>query len=187
MSRRRKDADLRAALDLARELGAREQGLAVVTTLRPDGTAHVSVVNAGVLEHPVTGEPVVGFVSPGGVRKLAHLRERSRATVLFRSGWTWIAIEGDAELVGRDDWLDGFDPGRLPRLLRAVYAAAAGGAADDWAQLDESMAAERHTAVLVRPSRAYPLEAVSGRRIGAGGSRETAPGRGTQARADEAE
>jgi len=43
----------------------------------------------------------------------------------------------------------------LPRLLREIYAAAAGGTADDWAELDEVMAAERHTAVLIRPARIY--------------------------------
>src|SRR5438128_1037181 len=100
MSRRSERVDLQAGLDRARELGARETGLAVVTTLRADGTAHSSVVNAGVLNHPVTGESVVGFVSRGGVRKLAYLRARPRATVLFRSGWAWVAVEGDAELAG---------------------------------------------------------------------------------------
>jgi len=37
-----------------------------------------------------------------------------------------------------------------------VYAAAAGGSPDDWAALDESMAVERHTAVLVRVVTVYP-------------------------------
>ena len=156
MSERREQSDLRAGLDRARQLGARETGLAVVTTLRPDGTAQSSVVNAGVLNHPVTGEPVVGFVSRARVRKVAHLRERPRTTILFRSGWDWVAVEGDAELAGPDDPLDGFDLSDLPRLLREIYATAAGGTPDDWAQLDEAMTSERHTAVLVRPVRTYP-------------------------------
>ena len=148
-------------LDRARLLGRRETGLAVVTTIRPDGTAQSSVVNAGVLNHPVTGEAVVGFVSRGAVRKLAHLRERPRTTILFRSGWDWVAVEGDAELAGPDDPLKGFDAGDIPRLLREVYAAAAGGNPDDWAQLDEALASERHTAVLVRPIRTYPKATAS--------------------------
>jgi hypothetical protein len=41
-------------------------------------------------------------------------------------------------------------------LLRAVYAAAAGGTEADWAALDGAMATERHTAVLLRPRRVYP-------------------------------
>lgn len=104
----------------------------------------------------MTGQPVVGFVSRGGVHKLVNLRARPRITVVFRSGWEWVAVEGDAELAGPDDRLDAFDSSDMPRLLRTVYAAAAGGSADDWAALDRAMKTERHTAVLVRPIRIYP-------------------------------
>jgi hypothetical protein len=113
----------------------------------------VSVVNAGVLEHPVTGESVVGYVARGGARKLPNLRAQPRATVVFRSGWEWVAVEGDAELAGPDDPLEGVDD--IPKLLRTVYAAAVGGTQEDWRELDESMAIERHTAVLIRPVRIY--------------------------------
>ena len=143
-------------LDRARQLGVRESGLAVVATLRADGSAHTSVVNAGVLDHPLTGEPAVGFVVRGQVKKLANLRARPRVTVVFRSGWDWVAVEGEAELAGPDDLLEGLEPGEVPRLLREGYAAAAGGTADDWAELDQVMADERHTAVLVRVTRIYP-------------------------------
>jgi PPOX class probable F420-dependent enzyme len=144
-----------AGLDRARDLGARESGLAVAVTIRADGSPQASVVNAGVLDHPVTGEPIVGFVARGARRKLMNLRERPRVTVVFRSGWEWVAVEGDADLAGPDDRLEGFEPGDVPRLLREVYAAAVGGTADDWAEMDEVMAAERHTAVLIRVARVY--------------------------------
>ncbi|MGH9032519.1 MAG: pyridoxamine 5'-phosphate oxidase [Acidimicrobiia bacterium] len=130
-------------LDRVRELGARESGLAVVFTTRADGTASGSVVNAGVLEHPVTGEPVVGFVARGEVRKLANVRMRPGVSLVFRSGWEWVAVEGEAEVAGD------------PRLLRDVYAAAVGGTSEEWAALDDVMVAERHAAVLVRPRRVY--------------------------------
>jgi hypothetical protein len=39
-------------LDRARELGAREEGLAVAITLRDDGSPQASVVNAGVIDDP---------------------------------------------------------------------------------------------------------------------------------------
>jgi len=143
-------------LDRARELGARESGLAIVVTSRAvDDSAQVSLVNAGVLDHPVSGEPVVGFVARGGAKKIPNLRRRPRATVVFRSGWDWVAIEGEAELAGPGDVLEGFDRADVPRLLRVVYAAAVGGSEGDWAELDAVMAAERHTAVPVRPSRIY--------------------------------
>ncbi|HUF84403.1 MAG TPA: pyridoxamine 5'-phosphate oxidase family protein, partial [Acidimicrobiia bacterium] len=78
-------------LDRARELGVREAGLGVVATTRADGSLPASVVNAGVLDHPVTREPVVGFVIRGGARKVTNLRARPRVTVVFRSGWEWVA------------------------------------------------------------------------------------------------
>ncbi len=146
-------------LDRPRDLGARESGLAVVVTQRPDGSPHTSVINAGVIDHPVTGESVVAFVARGEVRKLPNLRARPHLTVVFRSGWEWVAVEGDADLAGPDDALEGFDRSALPRLLRDVYAAGAGGTSDDWAALDDVMAEERHTAVLIRPERVYPTPA----------------------------
>lgn len=142
-------------LERARDLGRREQGLAVAVTQRADGSVQASVVNAGVLEHPVTGEPVVAFVARGYARKLRNLRARPRATVVFRSGWEWVAVEGPTELAGPSDTLPGLGTDDVPALLRRVYAAAVGGSPDDWADLDEEMAAEGHTAVLVRPERVY--------------------------------
>jgi hypothetical protein len=129
--------------------------LAVASTTRADGSASASVVNAGVLDHPVTGEPAVAFVARGAVRKLADLRARPRATVVFRVGWEWVAVEGNADLAGPDDPLTGLEPADVPRLLRDVYASAVGGTRDEWAELDGVMAVERHAAVLVRPIRIY--------------------------------
>jgi hypothetical protein len=65
------------------EVGAAESWLAVLVTLRPSGSAQaladpsVSVVNAGVLLHPLTGEPVVAFVALEATAKLVNLRARS--------------------------------------------------------------------------------------------------------------
>jgi hypothetical protein len=142
-------------LERARRLGAQESGLAVVVTYRPDGSVQASVVNAGVLDHPVTGELVVGFVARGGARKLANLRLRPRLTVVFRSGWEWVAVEGAADLAGPNDHYEGLERNDLPRLLRTVYAAAVGGTQDDWVELDGVMAGEGHTAVLVHPLHTY--------------------------------
>lgn len=130
--------------------------MAIVATGRDDGSIQASVVNAGVLEHPATGQPVVGFVvAKRGARKLANLRARPFVTVVFRSGWEWVTVEGHAELAGPDDALEGIDGAEVAGLLRRVYAAAAGGRPEDWAALDETMATEGHTAVLVRPQRVY--------------------------------
>ena len=142
-------------LDRVRDLVRRDHGLAVVATQRSDGSPQTSVVNSGVLNHPVTGEPVVGFVIRGDTLKRQNLRERPRTTVVFRAGWEWVAVEGDAELAGPDDALEGLDPASVPGLLRDVFTAA-GGAHDDWDEYDRVMAAERRLAVLVRPARVYP-------------------------------
>jgi PPOX class probable F420-dependent enzyme len=106
-------------LDEACALGLQEQGLAVISTLRADGTIHSSVVNAGVLPHPLTGESVVGFVTYGKV-KLANLRDRPQISVTFRSGWRWATIEGHAELIGPDDPHADVDAERLRMMLRDI-------------------------------------------------------------------
>jgi PPOX class probable F420-dependent enzyme len=139
--------------DFARLVPA-ERGLCVVSTLRGDGTIQSSVVNAGVLDHPVTSRPAVGLVALGASRKLANLRRRPRATVVVRAGAQWVAAEGAVQLIGPDDPAPGVDPEGLRLLLRAVFAAA-GGTHDDWPTYDRVMAAERRTAVLVDPDRVY--------------------------------
>jgi PPOX class probable F420-dependent enzyme len=135
-------------------LVARDHGLAVVSTLRPDTTISSSVVNAGVLRHPVTGEQVVAFVSRGNARRLGYLRASPRATVVLRAGWQWAAAEGPVQLCGPDDPLPGVDAEGLRLLLREVFTAA-GGTHDDWSAYDSVMASERRTAVLVTPERVY--------------------------------
>ena len=138
-----------------RRLVGRDRGLCVVSTLRADDTIHSSVVNAGVLDHPVTGASVVGFVALGGSRKLVHLRARPRATIVVRADWEWTAVEGPADLAGPDDPLPGIDAEATRLLLRAVFSAA-GGTHDDWDTYDRVMADERRAAALITPERIYP-------------------------------
>jgi PPOX class probable F420-dependent enzyme len=143
-----------ASIDDVIRLVSADNGLAVVCTTRADGTVQASVVNAGVLDHPVDASPVVAFVARSATRKLAHLRRNARATIVLRSGWEWVAVEGRVDLAGPDDALAGFTPGSLPQLLRDVFRAA-GGTHDDWDTYDRVMAEERRTAVLVHPVRIY--------------------------------
>ena len=152
-----------AGLARVRELGAADHGLAVLVTPRRPGPGTgadaaaddpaVSLVNAGVLPHPRTGDPVVAFVARGGTAKLANLRARPRATLVFRAGWEWVAVRGPVELAGPDDPLPGLaDPERLRLLLREVYAAA-GGNHPDPAEYDRVMAEDRRVVVLLHPER----------------------------------
>jgi PPOX class probable F420-dependent enzyme len=134
-------------------LGAKDKGLAVVSTLRANGTIQASLVNAGVMADPFTGEQVVAFVTYGRV-KLANLRVRQQLAVTFRAGWQWGTVEGAAELIGPDDPRPEVDAERLRLLLREVFVAA-GGTHDDWAEYDRVMAEQRRTVVLVRSTRIY--------------------------------
>jgi hypothetical protein len=131
-----------------------DHGLVVVSTLRPDMTIQSSVVNAGVLAHPVTGEQVVGLVARGDSHRLAYLRARPRATVVVRAGWQWASVEGPVDLAGPDDPLPGVDAERLRVLLREIFIAA-GGTHDDWPTYDRVMADERRVAVLVTAARTH--------------------------------
>lgn len=140
-------------LSPVRHLVARDHGLATVGVVRADGTPHGSLVNAGVLDHPLTGRPVVGYVTYGPV-KLRALRARPATSIVWRAGWQWVGIEGRSELIGPDDPAAGIDADGLRSLLRAVFTAA-GGTHDDWDTYDRVMREERRTAVLVDPVRVY--------------------------------
>lgn len=141
-----------ADLDFVAELALAEHGLATFAVARPDGTVHASVVNAGLIDDPVSGKRSVGFVARGGTRKLALLREGGHGTVVFRRGWQWASVEGPAHLIGPDDADPAFDAARLPELLREVFRAATG-THDDWSEYDRVMAEERRCAVFVEARR----------------------------------
>jgi PPOX class probable F420-dependent enzyme len=142
------------------DLISADHGLCVFSTLRRDGSIQSSVVNAGVLTHPLTGESVVGLVAIGGSLKLRHLRADPRATIVARAGWQWAGVEGDAQLIGPDDPHRDVDAEGLRILLRDVFKAA-GGTHDDWDTYDRVMAEERRTAVLIPPGRVYTNPAAS--------------------------
>lgn len=140
-------------LDDVVALARPEQFLMTVATLRADGTIQASLVNAGVMVHPITGVPVVAFVTYGAA-KLRNLRERPQITLTVRSGWQWATVEGVAQTIGPDDPHEAVDPERLRLLLREVFTAA-GGTHDDWDAYDAEMVAQRRTAVFVVPARIY--------------------------------
>ena len=137
--------------DVCRFVGA-DHGLSVVSFGRPDQSVHSSVVNAGVMDHPVTGEEVVALVVRGNTVKLRHWRRVPKASIVFRSGWFWVGVEGTTTIIGPDDAYEGFYPQGVPQLLRDVFTAA-GGTHEDWDEYDRVMAAERRTAVFIHPTR----------------------------------
>jgi PPOX class probable F420-dependent enzyme len=125
----------------------------IVATSRGDGMIQSSLVSAGIVPHPATGEPALAFVANGPV-KLANLRARPQVTAAFRNGWQWAAVEGHAEPAGPDDPRPWPGPEPLRLLLREIFSAA-DGEHDDWDAYDRAMAGERRAAALVRPDRVY--------------------------------
>ena len=140
-------------VEQVRRLAEADHGLAMIVTLRSDGSPLCSVVNAGVMVHPATDEPVVAFVSRGDAVRLRHLRKRPQATAVFRWGWQWVAIEGRTTLAGQHDLLPGLTL-PLPQLLRDIFVAA-GGKHENWDEYDRVMAAETRTAVFIQMDRVY--------------------------------
>ncbi len=135
------------------DIAGREGYLAVVSTVRADASIQSSVVNVGVLPHPLDVTEVVGFVTYGRA-KLTNLRHRPQASVTVRSGWTWATAEGRTELFGPDDLHGDIDAEGLRLLLRRVFTAA-GGSHDDWEAYDRTMAEQRRTVALLTPTRIY--------------------------------
>jgi PPOX class probable F420-dependent enzyme len=130
-----------------------ESCLVIVSTVRADGSVQSSLVNAGALEHPLTGDPVIGYVTYGPT-KLGNLRARPQTALSVRSGWQWATVEGTAQIIGPDDPHPEVDAERLRLLLREVFQAA-GGTHDDWDAYDRVMREEGRVAVLVTPTRVF--------------------------------
>ena len=131
---------------------ADETGLAVISTTQADGRVLSSVANCGVIDHPVTREPVVALVSRGRAARLGHIRRGSEVTIAIRRGWTWVSVTGPADLIGPADPSDEVGPEGLRLLLREIFTAA-GGTHEDFDEYDRVMAEEGRTAVLVSPDR----------------------------------
>ena len=138
-------------LDAFAKLVGGDHGLAVISTARADGTIQSSVVNAGVMPHPISGNKVVAFVAAGSSQRLRNLRARPHATIVLRAGWQWAGVEGSVQLIGPDDPVEGVD---VPMLLRDIFTAA-GGVHDNWDEYDRVMSNERRVAVLIEPVRVY--------------------------------
>lgn len=142
-------------LNLIRARAAGDHWLAVLITTGGAGLdPQVSVVNATVSDHPLTGEPTVALVARGGTAKLVNLRHHPRATLVFREGWQWVAVRGPVELAGPDDPMPGLDGEALRLLLRRIYLDA-GGHHPDLDEYDRAMVADRRCAVLVAPERIW--------------------------------
>ncbi|WP_419916888.1 pyridoxamine 5'-phosphate oxidase family protein [Candidatus Poriferisodalis sp.] len=134
------------AEDKLRRLVAAENGLCSFVCLDSSGSPHVSIINAGVMDNPVTGETSVACVVRANARKARLLRSDPRAAVAFRHRWDWVAVHGTAQLIGLDDPAEGVTD--IAELLRDVFRSA-GGTHEDWDEYDRVMAKERRLAIFV--------------------------------------
>ena len=139
-------------LNDVRQFLATETGLATISTTQKDGRVLSSIANCGVIQHPLTGADCVALVSAGGAARLGHVRRGSEGTIAIRRGWNWLAVTGQADLIGPSDPATGIDVEELRLLLREIYEAA-GGIHDDFEEYDREMVRGGRTAVLVEPAR----------------------------------
>jgi PPOX class probable F420-dependent enzyme len=142
-----------STLEQFAQLAGKEHGLVVISTVRANGSVQSSLVNAGVMPHPISEQPRLTFVTYGKV-KLGNLRRRPQLAATARAGWEWVSVEGRAEIIGPDDPDDGVDSDRLRLLLREAFTCA-GGTHGDWAEYDRVMTEQRRALVLVDPQRIY--------------------------------
>ena len=141
-------------LDDVVELGRKEQFLAVVSTLREAGTIQSSLVNAGVMTHPFTGEQVLAFVTYGPAKAAEPTcAAEPDGDLPIRLGLGCGRGHGRIDRAGRPA-TRGVDAERLRLMLREVFVSA-GGTHDDWDGYDRTMAEQRRVVVLVRPTRIY--------------------------------
>ena len=139
-------------LEDLRALLSTETGLVTVASASADLSVVTSVVNAGILPHPVSGADVIGLVSRADAVRIRHVVSGRPLTVTARRGWKWVSARGPADLIGPDHPRDGIDADGVRQLLRDIFHAA-GGTHDDLEDYDQVMAAERLVAVLVHPER----------------------------------
>ena len=139
-------------IETLRNYLSEETGLATISTIQIDGRILSSVVNCGIIEHPLTGDTCVAFVSTGHAARLKHIRRGSQVTIAVRRGWNWLSATGPADLIGPDDLSDGIDSQRLRLLLREVFQAA-GGTHENFEEYDKIMTNERRVVVCVFPER----------------------------------
>ena len=129
-----------------------ETGLATVSTTQADGRVLSTVVNCGMIKHPLTGSTCVAFVSGGNAARLKHVDRGSQVTVSVRRGWAWSSATGPADLIRPGSLPENINAEKMRLLLREVFHAA-GGTHDDLQEYDRAMTEEKRVVVCVTPER----------------------------------
>jgi PPOX class probable F420-dependent enzyme len=122
----------------------------VVSTHRPDGAAHSSIVVCGAYQE----QAVFASVHQKSV-KVHNLRGDPRCTVLaVTNNWhSFVTIEGEASLFDYSN----SEPEEIRILLREVFRACGDKDHSNWEEYDQAMRDQKAVAVLVRPRKVYGL------------------------------
>ena len=122
----------------------------VISTTRPDGAMHSSIVVCGAYK----GNAAFVSVYPTS-QKVRNLRRNSDCTVLsVTEDWrSYAVIEGKADLF---DYAN-TEAENMRIMLREVYMACSNTPHSDWEEFDEAMVKQGAVIVLVHPNRVYGL------------------------------
>lgn len=120
----------------------------VVSTRRPDGAAHVSIVVCGAYK----GNAAFVSVYPKS-QKIANLRRNSECTIMSVADdwWSFAVIEGKARLFD----FDNTGKEQMETLLKEVYMSCSETEHSDWQEYQEAMVKQKAVVVLVPPERVY--------------------------------
>ena len=124
-----------------------ENHLSMLSTLRRNGAAQLSLVLAG----PYSGG--VAFSTPGDRAKYKNLLRDSKCSILISTpDWFsgYVVIEGKARIMDEDNT----EPAALLSALRDVYRATAG-EHPDWDEFDQAMVDEHRAVIIVEPEHVY--------------------------------
>jgi PPOX class probable F420-dependent enzyme len=120
----------------------------VLAVVKPDGRPHLS--NVGYAYDPEA--QVVRISVTESRAKTRYLRADPRVTLHTASKdfWTWVAVEGSAELTPV-----AADPHDATVEELVTYYRAINGEHDDWDEYRAAMVADRRLVVRFRPERSY--------------------------------
>ena len=123
---------------------------AVVSTNRPRGSVHSSVVVCGAYD----GYASFVSVYPRS-QKIMNLRRDPRCTIsCVGKDWrSYVVIEGKSALHGYDNT----DPESMKAMLREVYMSCSDTPHPDWDNYDEAMVKQQAVIVLLCPEKIYGL------------------------------
>ena len=120
----------------------------VITTRRPNGLLHSSIVVCGVYD----AKAVFVSVYPRS-QKIANLRRDPVCTVLtVTPDWRqYLAIEGEAQLFDYQNT----ETKNMRKLLRDAYMACSDREHPNWEEYDQAMVSQESVGVLVPPEKVY--------------------------------